>query len=247
MDFNTGGGSGGADDRPLYGGETGGPSRGPAPGPVGGSGGEFNLQDPVGSFISTVRGVVLNPVGFFRDIPRRGNFVNPLVFALICAVINGVLGGILGFLFSLAFLGDPDVGIVGVFGNLILGIVFAPVVAAITLAVVSGILYLLVLLLVRPSNAGFEATLRVVSYSFVYWLVSWIPIINIVAPIYGIVLAIFGIREIHATTTGKAAAVVLIPVVVGILLIVLLVVFLIVFGVGAAVFLEYLGAGQQQV
>ena len=94
MDFNTGGGSGRSDDRPLFGGEAGGPTGGPERGPVGGPGGEFNLQDPVNSFIGTVRSLVLNPVGFFRGIPRQGNFVNPLVFAVVCALVNGILGGI---------------------------------------------------------------------------------------------------------------------------------------------------------
>jgi hypothetical protein len=32
--------------------------------------------------------------------------------------------------------------------------------------------------------------------------------------VYGVVLSVIGIREVHATTTGRAAAVVLIPVVI---------------------------------
>lgn len=239
MDFNTGGGSGRPDDRPLYGDETGGPARSPERGPVGGSGGEFNLQDPVNSFVGTVRALVLDPVGFFRGIPKRGNFVNPIAFALICAVINGILGGVIGFLISLVFLGDPDVGVVGAFGNLILSIILAPIIAVIALFIVAGIFHLLVLLLVRPSNAGFEATTRAVSYSFVYYLISWIPLIGwLIGPIYGIVLSIFGIREAHATTTGRAVAVVLITVAILVLILLLLVSILVALGLGAALFLE---------
>jgi hypothetical protein len=37
--------------------------------------------------------VLLNSVGFFRGIARRGDFAGPLVFALICAVINGCSPG----------------------------------------------------------------------------------------------------------------------------------------------------------
>src|ERR687885_1294230 len=102
MDFNTGGGSGRSDDRPLFGGETGGRAGGPAPGPAGSPGGEFNLQDPVNSFITTVRTLVLDPVAFFRGIPRQGNVVNPLLFVVICALVSGILSGIMGFLVSLA-------------------------------------------------------------------------------------------------------------------------------------------------
>jgi len=240
MDFNTGSSGGRPDDesRPLYSGETGGTAGGPPRGPVGGAGQEFSLSDPVGSFISTVRSVLLNPVGFFRGIARQGDFVNPLVFALICAVINGILGGIIGFLISLAFVGDQGVG--GVFGGLISNIILTPIYAAIVLLIGAGIYYLLVLLLVRPRNAGFEATFRVVSYASASWLISWIPLIGwIVGPIYGIVLSIFGLREVHSTTTGRAALVVLIPVAVVLLLIVLLVTI----GIGAALFFE----SQQQI
>ena len=234
MDFNTGGGSGRSDDRPLFGEEAGGPTGGPTRGPVGGPGGEFNLQDPVNSFIGTVRSLVLNPVGFFRGIPRQGNFVNPLVFVVICALVNGILGGIIGFLISVA---TRTRGFGSAFASLIGGIIFTPIGAVIGLFIGAAIYYLLVLLLVRP-NAGFEATFRVVSYASVGQLISWIPIIGwIIGPIWGIVLSILGIREVHTTTTGRAAAVVLIPVVV-----ILLLAFLLVVLIGAALFV---GSQQQ--
>jgi len=142
-------------------------------------------------------------------------------------VINGIIGGIIGLFISLAF-ASGNQGIGGAFGGLIGNIILSPIYAAFVLLITSGFYYLLVLLLVRPGNAGFEATFRVVSYASVTWLISWIPIIGwIVAPIYGIVLSIFGIREVHATTTGKAALVVLIPVAIGL---VLLVIFAVVLG-----------------
>jgi hypothetical protein len=217
MDFNTEGSGGRPDDesRPLYGGEAGGrPTGEPPRGPVGDTTVEFNLQDPVGSFISTVQNIVLNPVGFFRGIAKRGDFVNPLVFALICAVINGILGGIIGFFISLAF-ASGNQGFGGALGGLLGNIILSPIYAVIALFIGAGIYHLLVMLLVRPTNAGFEATFRIVSYASVTWLISWIPLVGwIVAPIYGIVLSILGIREVHATTTGKAALVVLIPVVI---------------------------------
>jgi hypothetical protein len=220
MDFNTGGGSGRPEDRPLFGEEAGGPAGGPARGPAGSPGGEFNLQDPINSFIGTVRALVLNPVGFFRGIPRQGDFVNPLVFTIICAVINGILGGIVNFLIALP---SRNAGIGGGLGGLIGNIILTPIGAVIGLLIGAGIYHLLVLLLVRPANAGFEATFRVVSYVAVTQLISWIPIIGtIVAVVYGIVLSILGIREVHTTTTGRAALVVLIPVAVVLLLIIVL-------------------------
>ena len=235
MDFNTRGGSGRSDDRPLYG-EEAGPARGPAPGPGGSPGGEFNLQDPINSFVDTVRAVVLDPVGFFRGIARRGDFVNPLIFAVICALISALLGGLINLLLSPLFANPGDTGealaggVVGFVGNLIL----APIFVVIVLFIGAAITHLLVMLLVRPQNAGVEATFRVGAYSQVTQLVSWIPIIGvIIAVVWTAILSIFGIREVHSTTTGKAALVVLIPVAVILLLVILLGVALIALFVGS--------------
>jgi hypothetical protein len=237
MDFNTGSGSGrpGDESRSPFGEEAGGqPSGDPRRGPVGSPHGEFDLSDPVGSFTRTVVAVLTQPVAFFRGIARRGNFINPAIFAVICALISALLGGILGLIFAPLFAGPGDTGeaFAGGIGGFIFNLILTPIYAAVGLIIGSGILHLLVLLFVRPANAGFEATFRAVSYSWVYQLISWIPIIGwIVGPIYGIVLLVLGIREVHTTTTGTAALIVLIPVAVVLLLVLALVAL-----VGAAMF-----------
>lgn len=204
VDFNTesGGGSGSGDS-----------SGRPPPRVSGGAaGGEFNYQDPVQSFISTARGVAFRPADFFRGVPRRGDFLNPLVFALICVLISAVLGGLLGFVVSLGF---TEQGVIGAFFGFIFGIIRSLISAAIGLFIGAGIWYLLVLLFARPNNTGYEATFRVASYAAVVYLVAWIPILGwIVGLVYGIYLGVVGIREVHGTTSGRAALVVLLPIVV---------------------------------
>jgi hypothetical protein len=240
MDFNTGGSGGRPDDqsRPLYGGEASGPPSGLTPGPSGSTGGEFNLQDPVGSFISTVRGVLLSPVGFFRGMVRQGDFINPAVFALISYMVYAILGGLIGLVFggvsSLTSTTDEGalVGAASTVGGFFLGLILAPFIAAIILLIVVAVRHLLVMLIVGSSNAGFEATLRLSSYTFATRIIWWIPILGqIVGFIYGLVLSTIGVREVHATTTGKAALIVLIPVAVAIVLLGLLAAV-----IGAAIF-----------
>lgn len=194
MDFNTGGS--GAGDAPRS-------------GAVGSAGGvtEFSLSDPVGSFIATVRGVVLSPVQFFRGIRTSGDFVGPMVFALICSVISGILGAFISLISNLIFGNGAGAAVGGFFSTLFL----TPIFTLIGLFIGAGIYHLLVMLLVRP-NAGFEGSFRVVAYSSVVQLVSWVPIIGGLLSLYIIVLDIFGMREVHGTTTGRAVAVILIPV-----------------------------------
>lgn len=244
MDFNTGSSGGRPDDesRPLYGGESGGRPMGDSPrGPAGGTGGEFSLQDPVGSFIRTAIAVLTRPVAFFRGIARGGDYLSPAIFALICALISALLSGIISLVFAPFFAGPGDTAgetLAGGFVGFIFTLILSPIYTAVALLIGAGIYHLLVLLFVRPGNAGFEATFRVVCYVAAVQLVSWIPIVNFVAGIYAIVLSVLGIREVHSTTTGKAVAIVLIPVAV-LLLLALIVVAL----VGAALFF---GSQQQQ-
>jgi hypothetical protein len=212
VDFNTGSGGGTG---------SGGSSRGPGVPPPrvsgGASGADFDYTELVPSFVQTAREIIFNPVGFFRNLRRQGDFLNPLLFAIICAVISGLLAGIIGLLISLV----SGNGIGGAFGTLFGTLILTPIGTAIGLFVWAAIYHLLVLLIIRPSHAGYEATFRVVAYASVIQLVSWLAVIPIVGilviiaiAIYGVVLSVLGIRELHATTTGRAAAVVLIPAVI---------------------------------
>ncbi len=214
MDFNTG--SGGTEGS---GGSSPGPSTPPPRTSGVAQGGEFNYTDPVQSFISTVQRVVLQPADFYRGILRQGDFINPLIFAIICYEVSAILGGIIAVAF-----GNQG------FGGFIVSIILAPIGTAVALFIGAGILHLLVMLIVGSRNGGFEATFRVGAYSSVVNLVSWIPFIGWIASLYGVYLAIVGIREVHSTTTGKAALVVLIPAAVVLLLVLILV------AIGAALF-----------
>jgi hypothetical protein len=209
VNFNTGSGDRGETSR-----SPGGPGRPPPRVSGSTSAGDFDYRELVPSFVQTAREVLVNPVGFFRSIRREGDFVNPLLFAIICAVISGLLTGIIGLLISLA----TGNGIGSAFGSLFGAIILTPIATAIGLFIWAAIYHLLVILIIRPSHAGYEATFRVVAYASVLQLASWlaaIPILGIlvliVIGVYGVVLSVLGIRELHSTTTGRAVAVVLIP------------------------------------
>ena len=208
MDFNTGAGGTGSSGGPPPG------SGGSPQGAQSPAAAEFRYSDPVQTFISTVRSVVTTPVAFFGGILRQGDFINPLIFAIICYEVSAIIGGLL----RLVGVGT-DMG----FGGYLVSIILAPIFAAIGLFIGAGILHLLVMLIVGSRNAGFEGTFRVAAYSSVTSLVSWLPFIGWIASLYGIYLAIVGIREVHTTTTGKAALVVLIPAAVVLVLILILI------------------------
>ena len=197
-------------------------SAGTAPGP---SGGDYDLSNPVGSFTDVVRRVVARPAEFFSGIPRRGNYLSPLIFALICIEFSTILGGLLRLAWAAETMGGVRFqGVTYTFGAFIADVILAPIGATIGLFIFAAIAHLLVMLFVGNANSGYEATFRVVSYVSATSLVNWIPLIGGLLALYGLYLAVVGIREMHATTTGRAALVVILPIGVILLLVLILVV-----------------------
>ena len=180
------------------------------------SGREFDLSDPVNSFFDVVRSVVLQPVRFFAGLPRSGALLNPLLFALICIVISAIFSALLvlvGVQANPGFNPNPQNAIPSTFApkSAIASIIFAPIGGSIGLFVAAAIQQLLVRLIVGANNSGFGSTFRVASYTQVTSLVNWIPIVGPLLALYGLYLSIVGIKEMHSTTMGKAALVILIP------------------------------------
>lgn len=185
----------------------------------------YDLTNPARSFVSTVRAVLLDPVGFFRRLAPRGRMLNPLVFAIVCALIatpfqllvapfdplagsNPGLNSLFSDLPSTA--GPGEVALLGAIFLLVF-LLLVPLVATLSLYIGAGIYHLLVLLFVRPTGTNFEATFRVFAYTSVVALLSWVPVLGLLAALYGYYLAFVGIKEMHETTNGRALAVVLVP------------------------------------
>ena len=188
------------------------------------SGGDYDLSDPVNSFVDVVRRLVFQPTAFFAGLPRQGSLLSPLVFALVCIEVSVILIGLLTFI-------DVPGGITlffGVRGNqgfwaFLGGLVLAPIAGAVSIFLAALVTHLLVVLVVGSGHSGFGATFRIVAYSSVTSLVGWIPFIGWLASLYRLYLATVGIREMHATTTGRALLVVLLPAILILVVVVVLV------------------------
>jgi hypothetical protein len=185
------------------------------------SGGDYDLSDPINSFVEVVRRVVFQPTPFFAGLPRQGSFLGPLVFALICIEVSVVLVGLLTVV-------DVPGGITWLFGArgnqgflaFVGGLVIAPIAGTVGVFLVT---HLLVILVVGSGHSGFGATFRIVAYSSVTSLLGWIPFIGWIFSLYRLYLATVGIREMHSTTTGRALLVVLLPAILILLLVVVVV------------------------
>ena len=174
------------------------------------SGGDYDLSDPLNSFVEVVRRVVLQPTSFFAGLSRQGSLLSPLVFALICIEVSVVLVGLLTFLdvpggVTWLFGARDDQGFLAFLG----GLVVAPIAGTVGVFLTALVTHLLVILVVGSGHSGFGATFRIVAYSSVTSLAGWIPFIGWIFSLYRLYLATVGIREMHSTTTGRGLLAVL--------------------------------------
>jgi hypothetical protein len=91
-------------------------------------------------------------------------------------------------------------------------VMYGFVATMLALVVITGVYHLFVRLIVGRNNSGMGATFRVLCYVQAVQLLTWLPLLNILAGIYGLYLSAFGFQEVHSTTFGRAAAVAALPI-----------------------------------
>jgi len=152
------------------------------------------------NLVNKAKDVLFKPAEFFKKVSTEKGIKDALIFFAIVWLISMILSaliasmalGALGTAFSIATL--PMQYVMGFVGLLI------------------ATVFLFIFTKILGGTGNFEQTLRVGCYVAVTGLVSWIPIIGFVGMIWGIVLTVIGIQEIHQLTLLKAIiAVVVIP------------------------------------
>jgi hypothetical protein len=173
----------------------------------------------------TTKAVLLNPTqSFNRLASATGRWWDPLSYAIFSAFFG--VSGIAVFYLSVfgtvgiaTLLQDqwkmrvPEGVFVGVIvvAAILFFLILIPVNAIIRAFVWGGVEHLM-LKLVGVSTRGFEATLRGACYATAPMLIGIVPICGVqVYPVWEIVCRILAYRGVHRTTTGKAAAAVLLP------------------------------------
>lgn len=162
------------------------------------------------AFLTTLREVLFSPTRFYRRMPTNRGLSNPLIFALIL----GVLGGVLGLAWQQAFVPQLE-QFTGTATPYVVGITIAlPLIVLVTLFIGSAIVHLC-LMVVGGNRRGFEATFRVIAYSWSTQIFAVVPLIgSFIIPIYSLVIEIIGLRESHGISAGRAALAIFLPLIV---------------------------------
>jgi len=165
-------------------------------------------------FIGTMRGVLFSPKRVFSSMPVTGGWREPLAFGLLIGSIGSM------FTFFWQFMAE-SMGILkplsGVSSSVSSPLVFmiliflSPLFVTVYLFISSVIIHGL-LLLVRGGANGFEATLRVVSYSQATAAWSAIPILGeFIGWIWRSIVYIIGLKEAQETSYTRVILAFCIP------------------------------------
>jgi len=144
---------------------------------------EFDYRRILRSFPQLVLAVLLSPTDFFQSMQRRGGYLAPLLFLLICVVIHVAMAGVL--------LRDPWI----MLRALVMGITF-PFLTA-------GFLHLFLVKLFR-AEAPYEAAYRVNAYAAAVNVVTWIPLAGLLMEFYRIYLLVCGLNAVYAVRASRA-------------------------------------------
>ena len=151
-------------------------------------------------YIETWKEVIQRPSDFYSRMPTTGGYADPITFAAISYVIYGLLAAILG-------------GIIGPRGfsffAIITTVIVIPIVGIISLFIGGAIFYIIYKIL--GGTGSYEGTVRFISYASAPMVLSWIPLLGLIAGIYGLYLNIVGGSFVHKVSMGKSAIAVLLP------------------------------------
>lgn len=167
-------------------------------------------------FVKTWKDSVFSPAEFFKKVPPSGAIGSAMLYGVIVATLSLWIG--IAWNAGLSKIpwmmpgGQPEMFEKLFSGSFVwIRFVFAPLGALIGLCIAAGI-YHLFLLIVGGAKNGIEASFKAICYAQGPSLFNIIPFCGqIVGLIWIIVLNIIGLREIHKTSTGKAAFSVLFP------------------------------------
>ena len=139
-------------------------------------------------FLETAKGVLSRPKTFFPTMPVGGGFAAPHLFFLLCTAVF-VLASMA---MNLAGPGDLDV-------RILILVFLAPL-----LPFVDAVLLYLIVARLLGGTGSYEATFRVVCYASAVNLFTWVPLVGILAQLYEIYLAAFGLSVVHRIGIGRA-------------------------------------------
>lgn len=175
--------------------------------------GEYRVDRPLASLLSTTRDVLFTPRRFFDALTPDGPLGASVLYFLICSAITAVISTVA----TVAIFAVPA-GIALATGSIEAGLLLRLIAVFVlaSLVVVPALFvagffasvpvqHLFILLVAGRDQKGLSATLRVSCYSVgAPVAVAWIPLAGIPAVIYCFYLHATGLKRVHEISTSRS-------------------------------------------
>jgi len=158
----------------------------------------FDLGSVLASTQKTAMSVLTSPSAFFREMPKTGGFVEPLIFMVIMGIISGLIQTILSIV-GLHFAGGIAMGVAS--------IILFPIVIAIGGFIGAAVLFVIWMLL--GSKESYETAYRCGAYiSVLMPIMTVLGLIPYLGSAVGIALYVYFLvvasMEVHKIPSQKA-------------------------------------------
>ncbi len=139
------------------------------------------------SLYAVCRVLFSQPRYFFQQLQPSGTLKNPLIFLSICAFLSSL------------FIANVTAADYRIFFILLLANIISALAGSLLLhnVLVSGVF---------GAAVPFEATFSVIAYASITDVLSWIPVVGIIANFYGLYLIYLGFREVHRLSARRSVA-----------------------------------------
>jgi hypothetical protein len=177
----------------------------------------------VRALLQTWKEVLLNPAVSFSRMKTTGGFATPLLFNLTMVVIYAFFTMIYQLLFTGVFgaaaaaTHDGSTSVQGIGGglppfvNIGVMVISVPVLVGITF--LNAWITHFCLALFKGTSKSYEATYRVICYSYSTWIFALVPCAGgVISSIWWLVATIIGLSKVHRTEGWRAAMAVFLPV-----------------------------------
>jgi len=167
-----------------------------------------------GDLLSSWLHCMTRPFEFFDQLDPEVPFGRPLIFFLVFWIVGSALGAVsteavLGGWYDEVYAAE---GLAAPGTPWFLFMFFlSPFIGMISLALYVGLTHLGVRLFVRNSQS-IGVTGRALCYAVAPQVVAIVPFLGwLVGPLWSLFLAVVGVQRVHRTSTGRAAAAVIVP------------------------------------
>ncbi len=165
---------------------------------------EFDLSNPLSSFLSAFLAVAFSPRRFFINFRREGGIRDAAVFALLVGVAGGVLSVLAAPVLAFFFQSEVNEAWGVSFGLSPLAAVGFAVLSPLFVAAMAGV-YLLSVRTFVGKVGDFREVYRMAAYAYGAMVLAWIPVVGAFAMAYSLLVTMgIGIRFVYGTTVLTA-------------------------------------------